>query len=177
MRARLRLASRIIGSQRIWLRCASRVDPSPGWPDGFVRDTMHGMLQRWILREPCLAFGLPVYGFAAVLFPLHLGWTGASWLAFAGYLLIAAALFSTADAVTQPALYPSWLFVVPQSLLSLFALAIPASLAFAIGSNVGPVDEAWDGVVCASQGAAEADTREAESDDTFDMTADCVVEP
>ena len=131
------------------------------------------MLQRWIFREPSLAFGLPVYLFAAILFPLHLGWIGVSLLAFAAYLVIAAALFSVVDALVQPKFYPRWPSVIAQSLLSLLALAVPAALAFGIGATVGPVDEAFDEEVCASQGDAEADTVEAESDDTFDVTPDC----
>lgn len=132
------------------------------------------MFQRWILREPALAFGLPVALLAALVFPLHLGWIGASWLAFAGYVAIASALLSTADAVLRRTDYPDWTFVIPQALLSLMALAIPAALAFQVGALFGPVDEAMDEEVCASQGAAEADTAAAEADDTFDVTPDCI---
>ena len=136
---------------------------------------MGAMFQHWIMREPTLAFGLPVYAFAAILFPLHLGWIGTSWRDFAGYLVIAAILFSLVDALTQPASYPKWSSVIPQSLLSLMALAVPAVLAFALGSVVGPVDEALDEEVCASQGVAEADSVEAEADDSYDLSADCMV--
>ena len=107
---------------------------------------MGAMFQHWIMREPTLAFGLPVYAFAAILFPLHLGWIGTSWRDFAGYLVIAAILFSLVDALTQPASYPKWSSVIPQSLLSLMALAMPAVLAFALGSVVGPVDAERAGV-------------------------------
>lgn len=134
------------------------------------------MLQFWIFREPSLAFGLPVFVFAAIVFPLHLGWTGTSWPAFAAYLAVAAILFSLADALLQPSFYPRLVSVIPQSFLSLLALALPAALAFAIGSAAGPVDEELDEEVCASQGAVEVDTLEAESDDTFDVTADCIAE-
>jgi hypothetical protein len=131
------------------------------------------MLQQWLLREPSLSFGLPVYVCAAILFPLHLGWIGTSPLGFAGYLAIAAVLFSLADAIAQPAFYRRVIALVPQAILSMAALALPALAAFAIGSAVGPVDEALDEGVCASQGTAEIDTLDAESDDTFDVTADC----
>ena len=131
------------------------------------------MLQYWLLREPSLCFGLPVYLAAAILFPLHLGWTDAGLLALAGYLVVAAVLFSLADALTQPALYRRWVAVVPQSLLSLLALAVPAALAFALGAALGPIDEALDEEACASHGAAEVDTVEAEADDTFDVSPDC----
>lgn len=131
------------------------------------------MLQHWLFREPSLCFGLPVYLFAALLFPLHLGWTGSSLGSFAGYLVAAAILFSIADAIAQPAFYAKWSALIPQSILSLLAIGVPAALAFAAGSAIGPVDEAADGQVCAAQGLAEVDSPEAEADDTYDVTADC----
>lgn len=131
------------------------------------------MLQHWLLREPSLCFGLPVYLFAVLLFPLHLGWTGASLPALAGYLVIAASLFTVADAVTNPSLYAKLSALLGQSLLSLLALAVPAVLAFHVGTLAGPIDEAWDEEACAAEGAAEADTPDAEADDTFDVTPDC----
>ncbi len=134
------------------------------------------MLQRWLFREPSLSFGVPVFVCAAVVFPLHLGWTGATPGELLIYLAIAAALFSLADALGQSDFYDRWHAVIMQSLLSLCALALPALLAFAIGSAAGPVDEAFDEGICASQGAMEADDAIAESDDTFDVTADCIAE-
>src|SRR5690606_39179054 len=130
------------------------------------------MFQRWILREPALAFGLPVALLAALVFPLHLGWIGATWLAFAGYVVIASALLSVADAVLRRSDYPDLTFIIPQALLSLMALAIPAALAFQLGAMLGPVDERMDENLCASRGAAEADNAAAEADDTFDVTPD-----
>ena len=94
-------------------------------------------------------------------------------LEFAGYLAIAAALFALADRLAAPGLYRRWAELVPQAVLSLLALALPALLAFSVGTAVGPVDEVLDEEVCASQGAAEIDTLDAESDDTFDITPDC----
>ena len=131
------------------------------------------MFHRWLLREPSLCFGLPVYIFAAIVFPLHLGWIGSPLLSCLGYVVVAAILFSTVDAVFQPSFYPQWLAVIPQSILSLLALVVPAALAFSLGAALGPADEAIDELTCASQGAAEVDTIEAYSDDMFDMTADC----
>ena len=132
------------------------------------------MLHYWILREPAFAFGVPVFLCAAVVFPMHLGWIGASWTAFAAYLLFAATLFALVDAVLQRTLYRSSLSLLPQALLGLLALAVPATLMFAIGAAAGPVDEAFGDAVCAARGAVESDLAEAESDDTFDMTAECV---
>ena len=131
------------------------------------------MLQRWLLREPSLSFGFAVYVCAAILFPLHLGWTGTTPLEFAGYLAAAALLFSLADAIALPDFYRRWFAILPQALLSMLALAVPALLAFWLGTTMGPMDEAMDEGVCASHGAAEVDTASAESDDTFDVTPDC----
>jgi len=131
------------------------------------------MLQHWLLREPSLSFGVPVYLCAAIVFPIHLGWTGTSLPAFAGYLAAAAMLFAIGDAWRDWKLYDRWQALVPQSFLTLLALAVPAALAFSVGALAGPVDEALDEGICATQGSAEIDTAEAEADDTFDVTPDC----
>ena len=133
------------------------------------------MLQHWILREPTVAFGLPVCALAALIFPLYLGWAGTPVLAFVGYLVVAAGLFSLADALLRPSDYSDWASVTSQAILSLLTLAVPATLMFGIGAIVGPVDEAMDEEVCASRGTAEADTPEAEADDALDLTPDCAV--
>jgi hypothetical protein len=133
------------------------------------------MLQHWLLREPSLCFGLPVYLFAAFLFPLHLGWVGTSPGSFVAYLVAAAILFSIADAIAQPAFYRRRGALVPQSFLSLLAIGVPAALAFAAGAALGPVDEAMDEEFCAAQGTAELDSVAAEADDTYDVTADCAM--
>lgn len=132
------------------------------------------MLLHWLLREPSLSFGLPVYLFAALLVPLHLGWIGASLLELVGYLVVAAAIFTVADAVTHPGLYVKRRALVAQAFLSLLALAVPAALAFSAGLLAGPVDEELDEEACASQGSGESDTLDAEADDTFDVTPDCI---
>jgi hypothetical protein len=132
------------------------------------------MVQYSILREPSLALGLPVYLCASIIFPLHLGWTGTSLSGLACYLAAAVTIFSLVDGYTQRGPYFSFVSVIPQLFLSLLALALPASLAFAMGSIFGPIDEAYDEAVCASRGAGESDSTEAEADDTFDVTADCM---
>ena len=134
------------------------------------------MLQHWIFREPALCFGLPVYLSAAVLFPFYLGWTGTSLLSLAGYLLVAALLFSVADAVWQPSLYPKWKAIIPQSFLSLFALALPAAILFVVGGALGAVEERLEDEVCANGGAVETADASAEADDAFDVTADCALD-
>ena len=132
------------------------------------------MVQHWILHEPSLAIGVPVYIFAAILFPLHLGWIGTSLSELAGYLVAAAMIFSLADVLTHKGAYPKWTSMTSQLLLSFFSLVLPASLAFTMGSIIGPMEEAYDEATCASRGSTESDSIEAESDDTFDVTADCI---
>jgi len=132
------------------------------------------MMQHWIFREPTLALGLPVYICAAVVFPLHLGWTGASLLAFAAYLLVAAVLLAAADVLGQPGLYPGWGALLPQSMLSVLALAVPAGLAFALGALVGPVEERLEDQVCLMEQSGSSQAAADEADDIFDVTADCV---
>lgn len=132
------------------------------------------MYRHLILREPGLTFGVPVYLCAAILFPFHLGWIGTALSGLACYLVAAAMIISLVDAFTQRGPYSKVRSVIPQLFLSLLALAVPALLAFAIGSIIGPIDEAYDEAVCASRGAGESDSMNAEFDDTFDVTADCI---
>jgi hypothetical protein len=131
----------------------------------------------WIFREPALRFGVPVCLFAVIVFPLHLGWTGASPFAFAGYLLIAGVLFSVADALLQPSFYPKWSAIISQSVLSLLGLAVPAGIFFLIGTAIGPVEEQLEDQYCAKRGTAEISDASAEADDTFDPTPDCAEGP
>ena len=126
-----------------------------------------------LLREPSVSMGAPVFLCAAVVFPLHLGWTGTSLPALAGYLLIAAVLFAVADVLTNGVAGTSWRALLPQALLSLMALSVPAAAAFYVGTLVGPVDEAFDEEACAAQGSGELDSFATEADDTFDVTPDC----
>src|SRR5690606_39451689 len=90
------------------------------------------MLQHWLLREPSLSFGLPVFVCAAVVFPLHLGWIGVSMAAFGGYLLLAAILVAAGDAHRHLRFYDSWALVCSQAMLTLLAIVMPPSLAFLI---------------------------------------------
>ena len=134
------------------------------------------MLHRWLFHEPSLSFGVPVFVCATAVFPLHLGWIGTSVPGFIAYLVVAAVLFSLADALLHPYFYARWEALVAQACICMCGLVVPAALMFAVGSAFGPVDEALDEEVCASQGAREADSVGADADDTFDVTADCIVE-
>lgn len=131
------------------------------------------MFRHWIIRDANLALAIPVYGAAAVVFPLHLGWTGASPGALAIYLLAATVLFSLRNALAEPSFYPTRASVIAQALLILPALAVPAALAFTVGAVAGPIDETFDEEYCATRGATESDTPGSEADDTFDVTPDC----
>lgn len=121
--------------------------------------------------KPDTALGVPVYGCAAIIFPLHLGWTGTPWVGFAIYLGLVVALFSGVDAFARPRV--NKLPIVSQSLLFFLAIGTPAALTFAVGSFAGSIDEAMDEKACLSVGATEDDSFRAESDDTFDITPDC----
>lgn len=122
-----------------------------------------------------MCFGLPVFLCAAVLFPFHLGWIGASLLSFVGYLVMAALLFSLADVLGHPNDYPRWLAIAPQSLMTVLALIVPAALAFSVGAFVGPVEEQLEDEVCASSGEVEMSDAASEADDALDLTADCAL--
>ena len=122
--------------------------------------------------HPNVALGVPVFGCAAIVFPLHLGWMGASWVDLAIYIAFAALLFSAVDALAAPRL--NRLPLAPQSVLILLAIAAPGALAFAVGSIAGPIDETMDERTCLAAGAGEEDSLAAEDDDTFDLTPDCV---
>lgn len=96
-----------------------------------------------------------------------------SWASFAAYLALATLLFSAVDALARPRANKLPFF--PQSLVFLLSIGTPATLAFALGSFAGPIDEAMDEKICLTAGASEEDTLAAESDDTFDLTPDCKV--
>jgi predicted N-acetyltransferase YhbS len=98
-----------------------------------------------MFREPALCLGLPVYLCAGFLFPLHLGWSGASYLTLAGYLALACALFTAADVINQRGFYRRWQEVCAQSVLTLLTISLPA-LSFAAldaGDNLVGTIQAW----------------------------------
>ena len=132
-------------------------------------------MQRWIFREPALCLGFPVYLFAGFLFPLHLGWSGASYLALAGYLAIASALFTAADVYAQRGFYRQRREVCAQAVLTLLTISAPAMLVFALGQGLDRSEEGMEDRLCAMSGyASGSDTAEAEADDAIDVTPDCL---
>jgi hypothetical protein len=100
------------------------------------------------LSEPAFCLGVTVWLVAATVFPLQLGLGGASALGFVGYLAIAGALLAVADALLNPRLYARWADVVLQSAFWAIGLAVPALIAFAIGSAMAPADDVWDEELC-----------------------------
>lgn len=134
-------------------------------------------MQRWIFREPALCLGTPVYLCAALLFPLHLGWSGASFLALAGYLAFAGALFTGADVMVQRGFYRRWPEIAAQALLTVLTIALPAVLLFSIGQAFDRSEELMEDEYCVMNGyAGGLDTPEAEADDVIDVTPDCAPE-
>jgi len=132
-------------------------------------------MQRWMFREPALCLGFPVYLCAGFLFPLHLGWGGASYLAFAGYLALAVALFTTADVLTQRGFYRRWREVFAQAVLTLLTISVPAVLVFVIGQAFDRSEERMEDELCAMSGyAGGSDAIVEEADDSVDPTPDCV---
>jgi len=135
-------------------------------------------MQRWMFREPALCLGLPVYLSAAFLFPLHLGWSGASYLALGGYLAVAAALFTGADVMTQRGPFPRWPAVCSQALLPLLTISLPAVLLFSLGQAFDQSEEVMEDELCEMSGyAGGSDAAEVEVDDAIDMTVDCAAVP
>jgi len=132
-----------------------------------------GMFQR-IAQDPAIGFRLGVYLFAAVVFPLHLGWVGVSWGQLWAYLAIAAVLLSLPVALlVRPLHHAKWQAMVIVAISNAVLSAVPAMLAFSVGSALGPIDEAIDEKVCAAQGLGEQDSALAEANDTVDVLPDC----
>lgn len=132
------------------------------------------MLARWLIRDPAVSFRLAVYLCAGLVFPLHLGWIGASGADLLVYLAIAAVILATPVALlVEPLAHPRWQAMLLVAVPNLLFLAVPAAAAFWLGSALGPLDEAFDGEVCASQGLVEMDTVIAEANDTVDVIPDC----
>jgi hypothetical protein len=128
-----------------------------------------------MFSEPALCLGLPVYLCAGFLFPLHLGWSGSSYLTLAGYLALACTLFTAADVMTQRGFYRRWPEVCAQSVLTLLSIAAPALLVFSIGQRFDSSEELMEDGLCAMSGyAGGSDALDEEVDDSVDPTPDCV---
>lgn len=129
----------------------------------------------WLLREPTLCFRLAIYLCAGLLFPLHLGWVGASWGGFAAYLVLASVLLALPITLfDEPLPHARWQVLLLVAGLTAGLMVLPATLAFSVGSAIGPIDEAFDETICAAQGMGEADTIVSDANDTVDMTPDCL---
>lgn len=132
-------------------------------------------MQRWMFREPALCLGFPVYLCAGFLFPLHLGWSGASYLALLGYLALAGGLFTAADSMNQRGFYRRWQEVCAQAVLTLLTISLPAVLVFSIGQAFDRSEEGMEDELCTMSGyAGGSDLPVEELDDSVDPTPDCV---
>ncbi len=132
-------------------------------------------MQRWMFREPALCLGFPVYLCAGFLFPLHLGWSGTSYLMLMLYIAVAGALFTAADVVNQRGFYRRWQEIGAQSLLTVLTVALPALLLFSIGQAFDRSEEGMEDELCAMEGyAGGSDALVEEADDSVDVTPDCV---
>jgi hypothetical protein len=130
-----------------------------------------------MFREPALCLGLPVYLCAGFLFPLHLGWSGTSYVVLAGYLALACALFTTADVLTQRGFYRRWQEVCAQSVLTLLTISLPALLLFSVGQAFDRSEEGMEDELCAMSGyRGGSDALVEEADDSVDPTPDCIGE-
>ncbi len=132
-------------------------------------------MQRWMFKEPALCLGFPVYLCAGFLFPLHLGWSGATYAALAGYLGLAVALFTAADVMMERGLYRRWQEICAQSVLTMLTIALPAVLLFAAGQAFDRSEEGMEDELCAMSGyAGGSDALAEEADDSVDPTPDCI---
>jgi hypothetical protein len=131
-------------------------------------------MQRWMFREPALCLGFPVYLCAGFVFPLHLGWNGASYPTLAGYLALACVLFTAADVTMQRRFYRRWREIGAQSVLTLLTISLPALLLFSVGQVFDRSEEGMEDQLCAMSGyASGSDTLDEEADDSIDPTPDC----
>jgi hypothetical protein len=122
--------------------------------------------------DPVVYLALPVWLCAAIVFPLQIGMTGAPAPSLLFYLLAAGGLLSLADALHDTASYGNWQVAIFEWLLRVIGLAVPAMLAYALGSLAAPDEPAYEPSFCASSTYARAQTM-AEIDWSGD--ADCLV--
>lgn len=130
-----------------------------------------------ILKEPAFCLGLIVWVVAVSVFPLQLGLGRANLAAFAAYVAIAGGLLATADAVLNPTLYRRASDVLLQGMFWTVGIAVPALLAFAIGSAVAPTHQTLSDDLCALgglEGANDPDDRtDTAVEDALETMDDC----
>lgn len=105
-------------------------------------------MKDWLLRDPSMCLGIVVWLVAAMVFPFQLGLGHASAMAFVAYLAIAGILLAGADAALNPKLFAHWSDVAMESAFWTIGLAVPALLAFAIGSSLAPAADTWEDELC-----------------------------
>ena len=119
--------------------------------------------------------GAGVWLCAAFAFPLYLGMAGAPVSALVAYAALAAGLLLVADILHDPAAYRGTGSVRAQAMPFLIAVMVPATVAFAIGQVLAPLERAIEEEeVCELAGfAAAPESPMDEAGDGFDLTADC----
>lgn len=132
-------------------------------------------MSRAIHRTANWCLGAGVWLCAAFVFPLQLGWAGASAAALAAYVAVAGVLLLGADILQDPVSYRSEGAVRAQAGPFLLAVAVPAVLAFALGQVLAPIDQAMEEEqVCELAGLTPTvEGSMQELDDGFDFNADC----
>lgn len=120
------------------------------------------------------SFGAAVWLCAALVFPLHLGWSGAPAMSLVVYCAVAAGLLLVADALHDPDTYPTWRELRFQAAPFLLAVAVPATVFFALGHVMAPAEASFEDDICRLGGFSPTpETPLEELDDSLDLTADC----
>jgi hypothetical protein len=132
-------------------------------------------MSRAIHRTANWCLGAGVWLCAAFVFPLQLGWAGASAAALLAYVAVAGALLLAADILQDPATYRGPGAVRAQVGPFLLAVAAPAALAFLLGQALAPIDQAMEEEqVCELVGLTPTvEGSMQELDDGLDFNADC----
>jgi hypothetical protein len=106
--------------------------------------------------DPVVYLALPVWLCAAVVFPLQIGMTGAPAPSLLFYLVTAGGLLALADALHDTASYGNWQVALFEWLLRVLGLAVPAVLAYALGTMAAPDEPVFEPALCASSAYARA---------------------
>lgn len=127
-----------------------------------------------ILSDPGFALGLVVWIVAASVFPLQLGLSGASAAGFLSYVVLAGALLAVADAILHAQPRRDLSDLALQTVFWVIGIALPAAIAFGVGSMLSPARGAFDDDLCRLSGVVlPADNTEGALAEAFDPTENC----
>lgn len=127
-----------------------------------------------ILSEAFISLGLVTWLLSATILPFHLGLGGAGWQAFAGYVVVAGALFAIGDAVLGVSYLCSPRDIAGMGVMKSLGLAIPAATMFALGIWLAPTATNLDDDVCRMGGYATVQSTQAGTGIDLDPDADCL---